>query len=66
MANTSNQFCVQITLDDSTVAYVEKSYNSTVHYVETGGDTGTVPYSLGTDIHGSIASGVGNIDIVSE
>ena len=66
LANTSNQFCVQITLDDSTVAYVEKFYNSTVHYVETGGDTGTVPYSLGTDIHGSIASGKGNIDVVSE
>mgnify|MGYP003318387588 CR=1 FL=1 len=66
LANTSNQFCVQITLDDSTVAYVEKFYNSTVHYVTAAGASGTVPYSLGTDIQGSIASGKGNIDIVSE
>ena len=66
LANTSNQFCVQITLDDSTVAYVEKFYNNTVHYVTAGGVSGTVPYSLGTDISGSIASGKGNIDIVSE
>ena len=66
LANTSNQFCVQITLDDSTVAYVEKFYNNTVHYVTAGGVSGTVPYSLGTDSRGSIASGKGNIDIVSE
>ena len=66
LANTSNQFCVQITLDDSTVAYVEKFYNNTVHYVTAAGASGSVPYSLGTDIQGSIASGKGNIDIVSE
>ena len=66
LANTSNQFCVQITLDDSTVAYVDKFYNSTVHYVTAAGATGAVPYSLGTDTQGSIASGQGNIDIVSE
>ena len=66
LANTSNQFCVQITLDDSTVAYVDKFYNSTVHYVTAAGASGSVPYSLGTDIQGSIASGKGNIDIVSE
>ena len=66
LANTSNQFCVQITLDDSTVAYVEKFYNNTVHYVTAAGDAGNVPYTLGTDIAGSIAAGKGNIDIVSE
>jgi hypothetical protein len=60
------EFCVQVTLDDSTVAYVEKFYNNTVHYVTAAGATGTVPYSLGTDIQGSIAAGKGNIDIVSE
>jgi hypothetical protein len=60
------EFCVQITLDDSTVAYVEKFYNNTVHYVTSAGATGSVPYSLGTDIQGSIAAGKGNIDIVSE
>ena len=66
LQNTSNQFMVQVTLDDSTVAYVEKFYNNTVHYVDSGGNTGTVPYTLGTDIQGSIESGHGNIDIVSE
>ena len=66
LGNSSNQFMVQVTLDDSTVAYVEKFYNNTVHYVDSGGNTGTVPYSLGTDINGSIESGHGNIDIVSE
>jgi hypothetical protein len=59
-------FCVQITLDDSTVAYVHKFFNNTVHYVTAGGASGSVPYSLGTDIQGSIESGKGNIDIVSE
>ena len=60
------EFCVQVILNDSTVAYVEKFYNNTIHYVDGSGNTGTVPYTLGTDIQGSIASGKGNIDIVSE
>jgi hypothetical protein len=52
LANTSNQFCVQIILDDSTVAYVSKFFNNTVHYVTAGGVTGSKPYTLkaeGTD-----------------
>ena len=64
--NGFGEFMVQVTLDDSTVAYVEKFYNNTVHYVDSTGATGTVPYTLGTDIEGSIESGHGNIDIVSE
>ena len=64
--NGMGEFMVQVTLDDSTVAYVEKFYNNTVHYVDASGNTGSVPYSLGTDIQGSIESGKGNIDIVSE
>ena len=64
--NGLGEFMVQVTLDDSTVAYVEKFYNKTVHYVDASGNTGTVPYTLGTDIQGSIESGHGNIDIVSE
>ncbi len=64
---TDNEtFNVKVVLDDSTVAYVEKFYNNTVHYVTSAGATGSVPYSLGTDIQGSIAAGKGNIDIVSE
>ena len=65
-SSSLGEFCVQVILNDSTVAYVEKFYNNTVHYVTAGGVSGTVPYSLGTDISGSIASGKGNIDIVSE
>jgi len=32
--NGLGEFCVQVILDDSTVAYVEKFYNNTIHYVE--------------------------------
>ena len=59
-------FNVKVILDDSTVAYVEKFYNNTIHYVDSGGNTGTVPYSLGTDEatdEGQV-SGKGNIDII--
>ena len=59
-------FNVKVVLDDSTVAYVNKFYNNTVHYTKTDGTNGHVPYTLGTDIQGSIESGHGNIDIVSE
>ena len=49
--NTSSlgEFCVQVILDDSTVAYVEKFYNNTVHYVTAGGVTGSKPYTLGAE-----------------
>ena len=68
LGNTSNQFMVQVTLDDSTVAYVEKFYNNTVHYVDNAGNTGTIPYSLGQDPSGDfeLESGKGVVDIVSE
>ena len=59
-------FNVKVVLDDSTVAYVNKFYNNTVHYTKTDGTNGHVPYTLGTDIQGSVESGHGNIDIVSE
>ena len=65
LANTSNQFCVQMILNDSTVAYVEKFYNGTVHYVTAGGATGTTKYTLGTEgtDEGQAGSGIGNIDV---
>jgi hypothetical protein len=58
-------FNVQVILDDSTVAYVEKFYNNTIHYVTAGGTTGNVPYSLVTAEAGDEekVSGKGNIDI---
>ena len=64
LANSSNQFCVQVILDDSTVAYVEKFYNRTIHYVTAGGATGNAPYTLkaeGTDEGQD--SGKANIDV---
>ena len=41
LANTSNQFCVQMILNDSTVAYVSKFFNNTAHYVTAAGVTGS-------------------------
>jgi hypothetical protein len=62
---TAGQFCIQIILDDSTVAYASKIFNNTVHYVTAGGATGSVKYSLsaeGTDEQK--VSGVGSIDTI--
>ena len=62
---TAGQFCIQIILDDSTVAYASKIFNNTVHYVTAAGATGSVKYSLsaeGTDEQQ--VSGVGSIDTI--
>ena len=62
---TNGQFCLQIILDDSTVAYAAKIFNRTVHYKTAGGDTGSVKYSLsaeGTDEQK--VTGVGSIDTI--
>ena len=62
---TNGQFCIQIILDDSTVAYASKIFNNTVHYKTAGGDTGSVKYSLsaeGTDEQK--VTGVGSIDTI--
>jgi hypothetical protein len=58
------QFCVQIILDDSTVAYVSKFHNRTVHYVTAAGATGSVKYSLGSEgsDQGAVAN-TGSIDV---
>jgi len=61
----AGQFCIQIILDDSTVAYASKIFNNTVHYKTAGGTTGSVKYSLsaeGTDE--AKVSGVGSIDTI--
>ena len=64
-ASSLGEFCVQVILNDSTVAYVEKFYNNTIHYVEAGGDTGTCTYTLGAEgtDEGKAGSGVGSIDV---
>ena len=41
----AGEFCVQVILSDSTVGYVAKFYNRTVHYVTAAGTTGTATYS---------------------
>jgi len=64
--NGLGEFCVQVILDDSTVAYVEKFYNNTIHYVEADGTTtGTVKYTLGAEgsDEGAVAN-LGSIDVI--
>ena len=70
-ANSLGEFCVQIILSDSTVAYVSKFFNNTVHYVTAAGATGRVKYILGsegTDDGSTVGGfqldqGFGNIDV---
>ena len=64
--DTNGTFNVKAVLDDSTVVYVNKFYNNTIHYTKTDGTNGHAPYSLGTDIDGSIEAGHANIDITSQ
>ena len=63
---SAGEFCVQMILDDSTVAYVEKFFNNTVHYVTAAGATGSVKYSLSSEgaDEGGDADGVGQIDTI--
>ena len=59
------EFCVQVILDDSTVAYVEKFYNNTIHYVTAAGDTGTVKYTLGSEgTDEQKTADLGSIDVI--
>ena len=68
LGNSSNQFCVQMILNDSTVAYVSKFFNNTVHYVTAGGVVGSTKYTLGTegDDEGQAGAGIGNIDVITD
>jgi len=63
---TNGQFCVQIILDDSTVAYASKIFNNTVHYVTAGGVTGSVKYSLSSEgaDEGAGSDSIGQIDTI--
>ena len=65
---SAGEFCVQMILNDSTVAYVEKFYNNTVHYVTAGGVSGVTKYTLGTEgtDEGQAGSGIGNIDVITD
>ena len=61
----AGQMCVQVILSDSTVAYVEKFFNRTIHYVTAGGATGSTKYTLGAEgtDEGKVA-GLGSIDVL--
>ena len=62
---TAGQFCIQIILDDSTVAYASKIFNNTVHYKTAGGVTGSVKYSLSAEGSDEAkVTGVGSIDTI--
>ena len=64
---SAGEFCVQGILDDSTVVYVEKFYNNTVHYVTAGGESGVGKYVLKTEgTDEGQESGVVNIDVITD
>ena len=63
---TNGEFCVQIILDDSTVAYASKIFNNTVHYVTAGSVVGSTKYSLSSEgaDEGAGSDDVGQIDTI--
>ena len=63
---TAGQFCVQVILNDSTVAYVDRFYNRTLHYVTAAGATGTCTYTRGVEgtDEAQAGSGAGSIDVI--
>ena len=71
---SAGEFCVQVILNDSTVAYVERFFNNTVHWVDTSGNTGIATYTLGTEGTdegggaGASSEGIksGSIDVITE
>ena len=66
LGNTSNEFCVQVILNDSTVAYVDRFYNRTLHYVTAAGATGTCTYTRGVEGTDEAKAGTdaGSIDVI--
>tara|TARA_R100000008_G_scaffold19590_1_gene10054 strand:- start:343 stop:777 length:435 start_codon:yes stop_codon:yes gene_type:complete len=64
---SAGEFCVQGILSDSTVVYVERFYNNTVHYVTAGGASGVGKYVLKTEgTDEGQESGVVNIDVITD
>ena len=64
-SSSLGEFCVQVILNDSTVAYVEKFYNRTIHYVTAASATGTATYTLGAEgtDETQAGSGAASIDV---
>ena len=55
---------MQVILDDSTVGYVAKFFNNTVHYVTAAGATGSVKFTLGAEgTDEDKVAGLGSIDV---
>ena len=64
---SAGEFCVQGILSDSTVVYVERFYNNTVHYVTAGGDSGVGKYQLNTEgTDEAKVADVVNIDVITD
>ena len=62
----AGEFCVQVILSDSTVAYVERFYNNTIHYVTAAGVAGTCTYTLGVEgTDEQATAGTGTIDVIT-
>ena len=62
----AGEFCVQVILSDSTVAYVERFYNNTIHYVTAAGAAGTCTYTLGVEgTDEQATAGTGTIDVIT-
>ena len=65
-ASSLGEFCVQVILSDSTVAYVERFYNNTIHYVTAAGVAGTCTYTLGVEgTDEQATAGTGTIDVIT-
>jgi hypothetical protein len=62
---TNGEFCVQVILEDSTVAYASRIYDRTVHFVTAAGATGRIKYTLGAEgtDEGRVA-GAGSVDVI--
>ena len=63
---TNGEFCIQIILNDSTVAYATKIFNNTVHYLQADGTSGSTKYALsseGSD-EAKAGAGLGSIDTI--
>jgi hypothetical protein len=62
---TNGEFCVQVILEDSTVAYASRIYDRTVHFVTAAGATGRIKYTLGAEgTDEGRVTGAGSVDVI--
>ena len=61
----AGECCIKVILDDSALAYVERFYNRTIHYVTSGGTAGTTPWTLSSEAaEDTVQSGKGVVDTI--